>query len=123
MSDRALWQHFFSELCIRDSAFAGLVELVDEVSDLFVGDCETARLNHAAELINRDATVIVKVKGVERLVNIEAGESLESLPDNLARSLSLEVNAPNVAVLQLGVSEEAVVATVERRTVVRGTAV
>jgi len=117
------WRGASTYLRIRDSTSSCLIEFLSELGSLLVGDVEAARLNQSLKLVLGHGTIIIQVAGVESLIDVEARLSLESLTDGLSGDLGLEVNSPHVSELNLSVSHEAVITSVERVSVVRGTSV
>jgi hypothetical protein len=110
-------------LRVGHAAHLVLVELVESGGSLLLAHVEAAGLDDTLDLAGVHTAVVVKVKTVESLVHVEAGLALETLAYCLSSNLYLEVDAPHVSELDLGVGVEAVVAAVDRVLVVGGTAV
>jgi hypothetical protein len=102
-----------------DSARIVTVKLLQHWVGLLLRHVEATRLNDALDLASVDPSVGVEVERVERRVGVEVRVAVEALADGLSSDFELEVLAPHVTELDLSVGEEAIVAAVERVSVVR----
>lgn len=121
MSHGALGHDLLSELSEGDSSVLVSIHFLDDLGGLLLGDVETAGLNETLELVTGDGSAIVLVEGVESLVDVEVGLSLETLAGGLSLSLRSEVGSPDGLEVGGGASAEAVVTSVDGVTVVGAT--
>ena len=121
MSHGALGHDLLSEFSERDSSILVSIHFLDDLGGLLLGDVETAGLNETLELITGDGSAIVLVEGVESLVDVEVGLSLETLAGGLSLSLGSHVGSPDGLEVGGSASGEAVVTSIDGVTVVGAT--
>jgi hypothetical protein len=90
-------------LRVGHAAHLVLIELFKGLGGLLLADVEATGLNDAPDLVLGHTAIIIQVKAIEGLVQIEAGLALEALADGLSSNLNLEVHAPHVSELNLSV--------------------
>ena len=98
----------------RDSTVLVLVHFLDDLRRFLIADVEAARLNEAPKFFAGDCSRVVHVEGVESLIDVKVGLTLEVLADGFGRDLGAEVLAPDGLELKAGVGHEAVIAAVQR---------
>ena len=101
------------ELVEEDLAVAVLIELLEHLLGLLLGHEETAALEDVHQLVGLDTPVRVCVQTIERLDHVEVGVCVQALAHGLRRRLHLEMNTPHVAMLDLRIWEETVIASVQ----------
>jgi len=118
VSLRRLGSHFFAELSKSNSTVFVLINLINELVNFFLGDEESARLDHSSEFILGDRTVVVEVKRVESLIDIEARVALHSLSNTFTGILSAEMNSAQITEVSAGSRVETVISLIERTSMV-----
>ena len=118
MSYGALGSQLALEFGERNSAILVFVHFLNNLGRFFLRDVETARLNKSLEFFSVDAAIIVHIERVEGVVHVEVWHALEALADALSSGLRSEVSSPDG--LEIGGSggHEAVIASVDRVTMV-----
>lgn len=111
------------ELMEHDLAHLSLVKLSEHLLGFALGHVEAARLNDPLDLAAVNFAVRVQIKRVKGLHNVKVRMSGKSLAHTLGGGLNLEMGAPHVAVLHLGIGEEAIIALVEVVSVIRRSSV
>ena len=111
------------ELVEHNLARLSLVKLGEHLLSLALSHVEAARLNDPLDLTAVNLAVRVQIKRVKGLHNVKVRMSGKSLANTLGSGLNFEMSAPHVAVLNLGIGEEAIITLVKVVSMIRWSSV
>lgn len=108
----ALWLNLSAELTVTNLTIIILTQFLHYLTSLFLSHIEATTFDNSLYFRCTYCTITVLIQAIECLRSVKVRITCQTLSNMLCCNFYFEVNTPHVSEFDLGLSEEAVIATI-----------